>query len=82
MNTWAIFWYATIFKREGLCLNPSQSFVKNIGHDRSGIHCGENDIFISSLSNKQNVIFSKNIEENQLAIEYLKKFYKLKKKPL
>ena len=33
INTWAIFWYAIIFEHNGLCLNPTQSFVQNIGHD-------------------------------------------------
>lgn len=40
LNTWAIFWAATIFERGGLCLNPTTSFVKNIGHDGSGVNCG------------------------------------------
>ena len=40
INTWAIFWYATIYQKNGLCLNPSLTFVDNIGHDGSGVHCG------------------------------------------
>ena len=36
INTWAIFWYATIFKQKGLCVNPSKSLVHNIGEDGSG----------------------------------------------
>ena len=47
INTWAIFWYVTIFKKNGLCLNPTQTFVENIGHDGSGIHCGHH-VFWSS----------------------------------
>ena len=39
--TWAIFWYATIFKNDGLCLNPVHSLVQNIGHDGSGCHCAK-----------------------------------------
>ena len=42
INTWAIFWYATIFLKNGLCLAPSKSLVKNVGLDNSGVHCGEN----------------------------------------
>lgn len=41
INTWAIFWYATIFLQNGLCLSPFYSLVKNIGLDNSGVHCGE-----------------------------------------
>jgi len=39
LTTWAIFWYATIFEHDGLCLNPSVSFVQNIGFDGTGEHC-------------------------------------------
>jgi hypothetical protein len=40
-RTWAIFWYETIFRHHGLCLNPAQSLVLNIGHDGSGENCGD-----------------------------------------
>lgn len=42
INTWAIFWYATIFLCNGLCLAPTKSLVKNVGFDNSGVHCGTN----------------------------------------
>lgn len=42
INTWAIFWYASIFEHQGLCLAPTKSLVKNIGFDNSGVHCGVN----------------------------------------
>lgn len=42
INTWAIFWYATIFLHNGLCLAPCSSLVRNIGFDNSGEHCGKN----------------------------------------
>jgi glycosyltransferase involved in cell wall biosynthesis len=41
ITTWAIFWYAVIFMNNGLCLNPTRSLVRNIGHDGSGVHCGD-----------------------------------------
>lgn len=40
INTWAIFWYASLFLKNGLCLAPTKSLVKNIGLDNSGVHCG------------------------------------------
>lgn len=40
IDTWAIFWYASIFVHNGLCLSPFYSLVKNIGLDNSGVHCG------------------------------------------
>ena len=39
INTWAIFWYATIYIRKKLCCNPLKSYVRNIGMDGSGMHC-------------------------------------------
>ena len=41
INTWAIFWYATVYFNQGLSLHPLKSFVENIGHDGSGMHCGD-----------------------------------------
>ena len=32
LNSWAIFWYATIFEKKGLCINPVKSLSKNIGY--------------------------------------------------
>ncbi|MDZ7760075.1 MAG: sugar transferase [Desulfovermiculus sp.] len=52
IRTWAIFWYATIFKNDGLCLNPTQKLVQNIGHDGSGTHCGKSTFDISVWNNK------------------------------
>lgn len=43
IRTWAVFWYATIFKQGGLCLSPCKSYADNIGMDGSGTHCGPVD---------------------------------------
>jgi hypothetical protein len=40
LKTWAVFWYASVFQRRGLCLHPRSSLVKNIGFDGSGTNCG------------------------------------------
>lgn len=42
LNTWAIFWAASIFLKGGLCIAPCRSVCKNIGFDDSGVHCGAN----------------------------------------
>ena len=81
--TWAIFWYATIFKNKGLCLNPSHSYVKNIGFDGSGIHCvNKYDKDNMSLCQKPDITFVEKIEESFLGVEKIKEFYRSKKKPL
>lgn len=40
IRTWAIFWYATIFENNGVCLSPTQPFLRNIGLDGSGENSG------------------------------------------
>ena len=83
INTWAIFWYATIFKNNGLCLNPSLSYVKNIGHDGTGVHCN-NEIYIDNeiLNTSSIPNFNIKIEENQDAVELIKKHHQRRRKPL
>ncbi|AZQ62237.1 hypothetical protein EI427_08300 [Flammeovirga pectinis] len=40
ISTWAIKWLSTILINDGICLNSSQSLVKNIGMDGSGVNSG------------------------------------------
>ncbi len=82
ISTWAIFWYATIFKNQGLCINPSQTYVENVGLDGSGIHCGENHSYKSLLSIKKDCTFEVELSENKNALDRIKAFYKHQKKYL
>lgn len=76
LNTWAVFWYATIFLNSGLCLNPSQSYVENIGNDGSGQNCGVNDHYRACINHKETSIFPDVYAENSLAVHRIKSFYK------
>ncbi len=51
IRTWAVFWYATIFRNDGLCLAPYRSYAENIGFDGSGTHCGDADGYAQSALN-------------------------------
>ncbi|MDD3050795.1 MAG: glycosyltransferase [Candidatus Cloacimonetes bacterium] len=77
LNTWAIFWYATIFINRGLCANPTISYVSNIGLDGSGMNCAEAD-FLSTkkLNQNKNVHFLEKLEENINAAERISSHYK------
>lgn len=48
--SWAIRWRASVFLVNGLTLFPGKSLVQNIGHDSSGVHCGDSDEFEVALS--------------------------------
>lgn len=81
INTWAIFWYATIFKQNGLCLNPNLSYVRNIGHDGSGVHCKDSCNVDNEILNISTIFdFSIKIEENDDIVCLIKKHLKNKKK--
>jgi len=63
IDTWAIFWYATLFDKDGLCLNPSLTLTRNIGLDGTGTHCKSeknNDFF--NFDNKVNYYPDKIVE--------------------
>lgn len=75
LNTWAIFWYATIFAHKGLCLNPTRSFVANIGNDGSGENCGKKDIYKSELSSNFNNQWPFDIQEDIRILLLIKFFY-------
>lgn len=78
-NSWAIRWYASIFLKGGLTLNPSASLVNNIGHDGSGIHSGKNDIYDVQVSNQAVTDFPYEVVENKDAYESIKHFLKHRK---
>jgi hypothetical protein len=73
-NSWAIRWYASIFLKGGLTLNPAQSLVNNIGHDGTGVHSGINDIYNVIINPKRITEFPEVIEENQEAYGMIKDF--------
>lgn len=82
LNTWAIFWYSTIYENKGLCLNPSITYVENIGHDGSGTHCGVEQSQSSRILNTcSGIVFPKKIEESELAVRRIIEFYRSQKKP-
>lgn len=73
-NSWAIRWYASIFLKGGLTLNPSQSLVNNIGHDGTGVHSGMNDIYNVIINPKPIQNFPTEIKEHDQAYKAIKAF--------
>ncbi|RDC57046.1 glycosyltransferase [Pedobacter chinensis] len=73
-NSWAIRWYASIFLKGGLTLNPAQSLVNNIGHDGTGVHSGINDIYNVIINPKPITQFPDVIEEDKKAYQTIKNF--------
>ena len=78
-NSWAIRWYASMFLKGGLSLNPSQSLVNNIGHDGSGVHSGVNDIYSVRVNPDPITEFPTVIEENKEAYLIIRDFLRKRK---
>ncbi|WP_207533779.1 glycosyltransferase [Desertivirga arenae] len=78
-NSWAIRWYASIFLKNGLCLNPAHSLIDNIGHDGTGVHSGKNSMYSVSISNHHVSYFPEKIEENREAYLAIREFLKHRK---
>ena len=66
LDTWAIFWYASIYLKGGLSLHPKDSYVRNIGHDGSGVHCGPSSIYDVGLMGVPSSSFTKVYKESNL----------------
>ena len=75
INSWDIFWYATIFEQNGLCLTPTRSLTKNIGHDGSGTYTPRTRIYDTNVSGEAWRTFPDEVAENKSAVEAVAKFY-------
>jgi hypothetical protein len=60
LHTWAVRWYASVFLKDGLCLYPRLSLVRNHGFDGTGAHCHDDKSkYYSSLRLGKNIDVSK-----------------------
>ncbi len=78
-NSWAIRWYASIFLKGGLTLNPSKSLIQNIGHDGSGTHSNNEDIYQVHVTRQPVTRFPELIKENPEAYQAIRRFLKNRK---
>jgi hypothetical protein len=78
-NSWAIRWYASIFLRGGLTLNPSRSLIHNIGNDGTGIHSNNEDIYQVNMADEPVAYFPDKLAENEEAHRAIKHFLKNRK---
>ncbi|MDB4924289.1 glycosyltransferase [Mucilaginibacter sp.] len=78
-NSWAIRWYASVFLKGGLTLNPSHSLVHNIGHDGTGVHSNIENMYGVNIAPKPVKYFPVEIKENQKAHQAIKRFLKNRK---
>lgn len=73
-NSWAIRWYASIFLKGGLTLNPARSLINNIGHDGTGVHSNKENMYDVHISQQPVKKYPDVIEENEKAYHAIKHF--------
>jgi hypothetical protein len=73
-NSWAIRWYASIFLKGGLTLNPSKSLIHNIGHDGTGVHSNIEKTYSVAINKQPITYFPSEIKESSTAYHLVKKF--------
>jgi hypothetical protein len=78
-DSWAIRWYASIFLKRGLTLNPSTSLIHNIGNDGTGIHSNKENIYHVQIAKHPVTQFPTEIKEDQQAYQAIKQFLKNRK---
>jgi hypothetical protein len=69
IDSWAIRWYASMFRRQGLALHPGQSFVQNHGFDGTGVHCNVDDRFEVAFARDPVRDFPTDIRESKVAVQ-------------
>jgi hypothetical protein len=75
IKTWAIFWYQTVFLKNGLSVYPSRSLIFNSGMDGSGTNSGISKIFETALKQKKVYKLPKKIKENKINSLFTILFY-------
>lgn len=79
INSWAIRWYASVFKKNGLILYPRDSMTRNIGTDGSGTHSDIERTYDVSLAQTSPQYFPAEITESKAGFEAIKYFYATRK---
>jgi len=52
VNSWSIFWSLNIIQNDGICINPINSKINNIGFDGTGVHCGRDSRYKSNIKSE------------------------------
>jgi hypothetical protein len=78
IDTWDIQWSYHNFKKNRLTIYPTISYVENIGHDGTGIHCGISSSFINAeLNMKTNLSLPKDVALDKHLVNQYKRVFEM-----
>ncbi len=81
IKTWAVFWYASVFRAKGLCLHPAETLVLNGGFDGTGQNCGVMDMGPQALAERPLEVKKTPLVENPKAMKRLRAWLLEQRKP-
>lgn len=80
LNSFAVFWYASIFNRNGYTIFPKKSLVRNIGIGKTATHTKVKGVFLNQkVSQKRSFIFPDEVYENKDISKIVENYFKKKK---
>ena len=80
LDSWYIRWCYNAFKKGKCTIYPKISFVNNIGHDNTGVHCGDDNKNIyshSELNLEEGLNFEQNLVLNKDIVSSFNKAFNL-----
>jgi hypothetical protein len=75
--TWAIKWEASVHLQGGLCLHPTQTMVRNIGHEGSGNSFDKSGLLATQSLRNYTKVEPIPLQESQTLREAMKLYYAL-----
>ncbi len=75
VDSWAIRWHASMFLQNRVTLYPPESLVLNLGLDGSGTHESINSIFDTKMSQQQDWVLPREIDESDEFREKLSAYF-------
>lgn len=80
LDSFAVFWYATIFNSNGYTLFPKKSLVRNDGIGKNATHTKVKGFFLNQkVSQKEKFIFPNEVAENKIISKIVENYFKKKK---
>lgn len=76
IKTWAVKWQASVFLRDGLCLQPKISLAQNIGHDDTGEHSLRTNVFDTKVAEREIKVEKNNLAESDQAVKVMTEFFR------
>lgn len=78
IDTWDIQWSYHNFKKKRLTIYPVVSYVENIGHDGTGIHCGISSSFVNTdLNPKMEILTPEEVTIDKDLVDQYKRVFEM-----